>query len=431
MKISPARTAAFDILLRIETESSYSAVLLPLYEASLAAADRGLCHELVLGTLRQLLYIDKVIDILSSGKKLDIQIRIALRMAIYQIKFLDKIPDHAAINDSVNLVQRAKKTSAKGFVNAVLRRFVREGVKISYASEIERISVETSHPLWLLEKIIGEIGIDRAEAFAGSNNQLPVVAFRVVGEKSRQVDELIARSRPSQYVSDCYILERYDQDLIELAEAGAIYFQDEASQMVAQSISIPAGGRFLDVCAAPGGKTTLVAQNAGKGCILVAGDLHSSRVEYLRDNCRSSTGDAVKIVQYDAESSLPFAEKSFDAVLVDAPCTGTGTIRHNPEIRYSIEPKDFVDLPLKQLAILRNASKMVSANGILTYSTCSIGTEENEGVCDTFLHHHQEFEKALPNVPGQFVTEQGFARTWPQRDNMDGFFLAAFRRVTA
>ena len=151
MKISPARIAAFDILLRVENDRAFSSVLLPAFEEGLSPADRGLCHELVLGTLRRQIYLDRAIDTLSHGKRLDIAVRVAVRLGLYQLLYLDRIPDHSAVNESVNLIQRAKKTSAKGFVNAILRRAVRELPAVNYADDLERLSVETSHPRWLLE----------------------------------------------------------------------------------------------------------------------------------------------------------------------------------------------------------------------------------------------------------------------------------------
>ncbi len=152
MKISPARVAAFDVLKRIETEAAYSSVLLPEYEEHLSPLDRGLCHELVLGVLRHQIWLDRAIDLLSNGKKLDLGVRLSLRLGLYQIKFLDKIPSHAAVSDSVDLVQRAKKTSAKGFVNALLRRAERETIALTPIDDTDRIVLETSHPRWLVER---------------------------------------------------------------------------------------------------------------------------------------------------------------------------------------------------------------------------------------------------------------------------------------
>ena len=429
MKISPARTAAFDILLRIDRERAFSSVLLPMHESRLSQTDASLCHELTLGTLRRQIYLDRIIDHLASGRKVDMEVRIALRLALYQLNYLDKVPQYSAINESVNLVQRAKKTSAKGFVNAILRRATREELVLSFLDEVDRISVETSHPKWLIEKWISEFGLEDATNLAAANNQIPNIAFRMTGRVSDEALLLVDHSRPSEHVQACYIAERGEPKLFELAENGEIYIQDEASQMAARSVDVPDGGRFLDVCAAPGGKTGLIAaRNSAHVKLVAAGDLHRPRVEYLRDNCRHQGVDFVQIVQYDAERSMPFANHTFDSVLVDAPCSGTGTIRSNPEIRYFLAPEDFKELPKKQLAIVTNASKMVRSGGSLIYSTCSLEKEENEDVCRQFLLQNIEFQRVKPNVPESFFTNDGFVRTWPHRDNMDGFFIAAFKR---
>ncbi|MEP6787964.1 MAG: 16S rRNA (cytosine(967)-C(5))-methyltransferase RsmB, partial [Acidobacteriota bacterium] len=372
---------------------------------------------------------DRFISQLAGNKRIDVEVCIALRLALYQLIYLDKVPPYSAINESVNLVQRAKKTSAKGFVNAVLRRATREKIEISFADEIDRISVETSHPRWLIEKWVAEFGIDEASKVAVANNEKPDIAFRLIGQSSEAVRSLADASRRSDHVDGCYVAERGSSHLFNLSQIGEIYIQDEASQMVAQAVEIPPLGLFLDVCAAPGGKTGLIAaRNSAAARLLAAGDLHWPRVEYLRDNCRKQGVDSVQIVQYDAERSLPFVDESFDSVLVDAPCSGTGTIRSNPEIRYFLRSEDFSELSKKQLAILMNASKLVKSGGLLIYSTCSIEREENEDVCGKFLAGNTEFESIRPNVSDGFITDNGFARTWPHRDRMDGFFIAAFRR---
>ena len=429
MNISPARTAAFDILLRIETEKAFSSALLPLFEENLSALDRGLCHELTLGTLRRQIYLDRFIDTFSAEKKLDIEVRIALRLALYQICFLTKVPQYSAINESVNLVQRARKTSAKGFVNAILRRAVKERPELTFIDDIDRISVETSHPRWLIEKWSSDFGIETAEAIAAANNRVPPTAFRMIGTASEFGENIASRARRSKYVEGCYIADLDERHLFELADAGQIYIQDEASQMVARAVKVSSGERFLDVCAAPGGKTTLIALGHEVQHVLIAaGDKHRSRLEFLRGNCRRQGVGSVRIIQFDAERDLPFAKDSFDVVLVDAPCSGTGTIRRNPEIRYFLNASDFANLFEKQLSILENASKLVRSGGSVIYSTCSLESEENEAVCKRFLGENPEFFKVMPSVPAAFITDNGFGRTWPQRDNMDGFFVAAFQR---
>jgi len=430
MKISPARIAAFEILIRIERERAFSSALLPLYEQDLAENDRGLCHQLTLGVLRKQLYLDAVIARLAPGKKLDTEVVISLRLGLFQLFFLDKVPDYSAISESVNLVQYAKKTSAKGFVNAVLRRAAREEVRLTFSDEVEKVSIETSHPRWLVEKWIGEFGNESAAAIATANNVIPRQAFRLTPNGVKNGIAVPDDAVESLHVKGCFWVDRTDNELIELANAGDIYFQDEGSQLVGSVVDIPERGRFLDVCAAPGSKTSMTAERFGTGSrMLVAGDLHSSRVRILRENCCRQGVSDVAFVQYDAEKALPFADASFDTVLVDAPCSGTGTIRHNPEIRYSLEETDFAELHSKQLAILRNASNLVSLGGTLIYSTCSLEREENEAVVHDFLSSSDSFEVGWSTLPEAFRASNGFARTFPHRDNMDGFFIATLIRV--
>lgn len=425
MKISPARRSAFQVLLRIEKEKGYSSVLLPPAESELGELDRGLCHELVLGSLRRQIYLDQVINALANSRKLDVEVRIALRLALYQIYFLDKIPDHAAISESVDLVQFAHKTSSKGFVNAILRKATRERPELSFTDEIDRISFETSHPRWLIEKWTQDHGAGRAATLATANNETPPIYFRILND-SDEVNSLVESSMRSEVVDGCFKTVANAALANELTEGGYIYIQDEASQMVAHAIPIPFGGRFADLCAAPGGKTGLIAR-LNPTASITACDIHESRVRFLEANCRRQDVD-VEIFQCDATQVMPFETGSFDTVLVDAPCSGTGTIRRNPEIRYSLAPEDLIELQNKQLAILKNASKLIKAGGSLVYSTCSLEVEENEYVANAFLTQIGGFSLRDPAVPQRFQTEGGFARTWPDRDSMDGFFIACFVR---
>ncbi len=424
MKISPARMAAFDALFAVETERVFTSDALPKYEYGLSVIDSALCHEIVLGVLRRQIYLDNVTASFTNNNSLDSAVRIAIRMGLYQILFLDKVPDHAAINESVMLVQRAKKTSAKGFVNAILRRATREIVEISFKDDFERISVETSHPRWLIERWSNEFGIVEAETIARANNDVPTSAFRLL----KNADP--AKWTKSEHVEGAFLTDRINPDLRELEAAGEIYFQDEASQMAALAVSVPKNGAFLDVCASPGGKTGLIsARYSTELKLTVAGDISSRRVDFLRTSCHRQGVENINIVQYNAESPLPFADLTFDTVFVDAPCSGTGTIRHNPEIRYFLEPNDIESFVGKQLRILTQASKMVKAGGSLIYSTCSLEANENEGVVDRFLTDNQNFAIVIPNVSERFVTGSGFARTWPYRDRMDGFFIASLRKI--
>ncbi|MET0753005.1 MAG: 16S rRNA (cytosine(967)-C(5))-methyltransferase RsmB [Pyrinomonadaceae bacterium] len=431
-QVSPARFAAFEILTKIEREKAFSSAILPIYEENLSVKDRALCHELTLGVLRRQIYLDRIIEKLTNKnvEKFDLAVVLALRLGLYQLLFLDKIPDYSAINESVNLVQKAKKTSAKGLVNAVLRRVLREKVELDFTDEIEKISVKTSHPRWLIEKWTRQFGFEETEKLALANNETPKPAFRFTGNFHHGDTETRSFFETSKFVEGCFIAEKIDSNLLELAGKSEIYFQDEASQMVAGIIKPEENQKFLDVCASPGSKTTQIGNRKSEiGNLIVAGDLYFQRVKFLRENCRKQGVDFVQIVQYDAEKSLPFAENAFEWVLVDAPCTGTGTIRHNPEIRYFLREKDFAELSGKQLEILKNASKLVKSGGKLIYSTCSLEREENESVVEKFLEAHAEFRKIVPELAERFLTDENFARTFPQRDEMDGFFIAAFEKA--
>ncbi len=431
MKISPARAAAFDVLLRIETANAYSSILLPQFEAELAAIDRPLCHELVLGVLRRKLYLDRLIETLASQRRLDAEVRIALRIGIFQMLFLDRIPSHSSINESVELVRRAKKSSAKGFVNAVLRRFQRERPALAYIDEIESVSIETSHPRWLVERWIRQFGFEETRELCEANNLHAKTAFRVTatGETREQVTREItemAGVSSSELVNGCYLVERSSERLRELSESGEIYFQDEGSQLVGQTVIAAGDGMILDICAAPGGKTSQIASRSLN--LVVAGDLHPNRVRHLSATCGRQGVENVAIVQYDARHPLPFTLGSFDTVFVDAPCSGTGTIQQNPELRYSLGESDIVELTNKQLLILQNASELVASSGTLIYSTCSIETEENEVVSTKFMEANRQFDNSEPAVPTRFMTGDGFARTMPHRDGIGGFFISIFRQ---
>ena len=433
MKISPARIAAFEILVKIEKEKSFSSALLPLYEEKLQTKDRALCHELTLGVLRKQIYLDKIIESFTNNKKLDSAVRIALRLGIYQLKFLDKIPDYSAINESVNLVQFAKKTSAKGFVNAILRRVLREEVKLQFTDEIEKVSVETSHPRWLIERWAKEFGFEKSENIAHANNQTPNLVFRLTGKSDENTLEILSKVGleiiESKNVPNAFQVSKPNEILFAFAKEGKIYFQEESSQLVGKTVNLSECEKFLDVCAAPGSKLSQIANQNSSNNFIVGGDLYQHRLRVVGEILEKTGAESVNILAYDALKHLPFADESFDVVLVDAPCSGTGTIRHNPEIRYFLEENDFAELSVKQLGILNNASKIVKSGGRLIYSTCSLERQENEAVCEKFLGQAQNFKKVLPNISEDFLTGEDYARTFPDRDKMDGFFIAVFQKL--
>jgi 16S rRNA (cytosine967-C5)-methyltransferase len=449
MPLSPARRAALEILRRVEAEDAYASSLLATMDERMRSDDRALCHELVLGVLRQQLWLDRVLEHFANRRieKLDLQVRLALRLGLYQLRFLTRIPPSAAVNESVNLVRAAGLRSAAGFTNAVLRGAAREpnyDPAEDIADPIEKLAIESSHPAWMIERWANSLGLDEAGALARANNEPAAVAFRFTArtiarkdEQQRIIKELIdsgAGVQPSNLAPNSWrVIGPRPALLQSLTGAGLIYLQDEASQLVAHLVAAQPGDRVLDVCAAPGSKTSLIASMAPQATI-VAADLYEHRVRILRELSATQDLNSIQLVVADATGDLPFAKASFDRVLVDAPCSGTGTLRRNPEIRWRLEALDITALAEKQKRILANAADMVRPGGRLFYSTCSLEREENELVAADFLQEHEDFEQlALHQVRVDQAAEDlanasGVVRTWPQLQDVDGFFLAAFKR---
>jgi len=433
--VSPARRSAFDILLKV-AGGGFSSTLLASEEPKLSPLDRSLCHELVLGVLRWQLNLDRVIENFANRKveTLDEGVRVALRLGLYQLRFLSRVPASAAVNESVNLVHLARLSSARPFVNAVLRRASRElhdDVLDQATTASERISIETSHPVWLIERWTKSFGAAEAAALARANNETPPTSFRILGgdvSVRRILDRLItagATVEGSKVVSDSWRVSGATSVLREMVELGHVYLQDEASQLVAHLLGAQAGEKILDLCAAPGGKTTLLATRANDEALVIAADSSAQRLDTLRLNVVNQGLKSVVPMLLDGTVELPFGEV-FDRVLVDAPCSGTGTLRHNPEIRWRLSEADITTLASQQKVLLKNAARVVKPGGRLVYSTCSVELEENEEVVADFLRSTDEF-RVVP--PVRFGTESGAIRTWPQHHNTDGFFATIFERT--
>jgi 16S rRNA (cytosine967-C5)-methyltransferase len=418
-EISPARLAASRILQQVET-GAFSSILLAAEEPRLQAVDRALCHELVLGVLRWQLFLDRIIEHFSKRRieSLDPPVRIALRLGLYQLRFLTRIPASAAVNESVSLVRAARLSSATAFVNAVLRQAIREAEyapAADIADPLEKIAVQNSHPTWLIERWADQFGIEETEAFARANNTVPPTAFRVVKMRAKEVDVLAklkdagAIVEASQIVKGAWRVSGATSLLRELSAAGEIYLQDEASQLVADVLGVFNGDSVLDLCAAPGGKTTLMADRAGGYAGIVAADRSAARLATVAATAQLHGFENIWPVILDATQPLPFPRESFNRVLVDAPCSGTGTLRANPEIRWRLAPSDFESFAEQQKKILSRAVEVLMPSGRLVYSTCSVEKEENEQV-----------------IEGVDLKLVKTIRTWPQREGTDGFFMAVF-----
>jgi 16S rRNA (cytosine967-C5)-methyltransferase len=450
--VSPARAAAFHILLRVERESSYASELLHAHTYDcLTVVDHSLTTELVMGVLRWRSLLDSQISESSAQPlaKLDPEILTALRIAVYQLGWLTRVPARAAINESVELVKRARKRSAAPFVNAVLRKLstrlaqppTAPQLATSYSSA-DALATASAHPLWLVERWAQAYGLASARSICQHNQSIPVTAIRL--RRPEAEDQLRAEGielAPGALLASARRVLQGDVTRTAAFRAALCVIQDEASQLVASLVG--AGERILDCCAAPGGKTTAIADRNPNASV-TAVDLHPHRARLLRNLLArpAETGSSnVQVIAADART-LPFSAK-FDRVLADVPCSGTGTLARNPEIKWRLTPADLTDLQARQLAILRAAMAQVASGGRLIYSTCSLEKEENEVVIELALADDASFriidcggelsslhhEGILIWPDSVSLTQGPYLRTLPGVHPCDGFFAAILEKI--
>ncbi len=447
MSVSPARAAAFDILLRVERESSYASDLLhSTAQERLSTPDHALATELVMGVLRWRSRLDADIASASSQPlaKLDVEILIALRLALYQCLWLDRIPHRAALHESVELVKRARKRSAAPFVNAVLRKLSAAPRKPDISAEDENSSPEAlgsslAHPLWLVERWAREYGLSAAHQICRYDQAIPTTAIRLrtLAAEEQLQQEGIALVRGGLLASARRV-QAGDLTATQAFRAGHIVIQDEASQLVADLVGH--GSHILDCCAAPGGKTLAIADHNTEAAI-TAVELHPHRARLLQNLLFASHPNAqIQIVAADAQN-LPTL-LPFDRVLADVPCSGTGTLARNPEIKWRLTLDDLAELHQRQLAILRSALAQVALQGRLIYSTCSLEKEENEDVVEQALSENNYFRRVdcrsqldrlkttgdLTWPDTLSLTRGPYLRTIPGVHPCDGFFAAILER---
>jgi len=441
MPISPARSAAFDILLRVDRQNAYASELLHSGRLDqLSTADCALATELVMGVLRWRSRLDEAIASASSRSlaKLDPEVLTALRLGAYQLQYLSRIPAHAAINDGVEMVKRAQKRSAAPFANAVLRKIAATEVEPPPVAEevsIQFLVHEYAHPQWLVERWLAGFGMEAALEICRQNQRIPHTSIRLDSadiERELQADGI--GLAPGLLMSSARIVVSGDITRTRALQEGRVMIQDEASQLVAALVGT--GARILDCCAAPGGKTAALAAR-NPTAEIVAAELHPHRVELLRKRVRATN---VSVIQGDA---LDFpVSAGFDRVLADVPCSGTGTLARNPEIKWRLTPEDLSDLHQRQVAILRAALQQLVPGGRAVYSTCSLEREENEAVVEEVLHdtdgyHLRDCRPELEKLRAsselvwsdlESLLNGPFLRTLPGLQPCDGFFAAVVER---
>jgi 16S rRNA (cytosine967-C5)-methyltransferase len=445
MPVSPARATAFDILLRVERESSYAAELLHSAACNrLSAADHALATELVMGVLRWRSRLDGEISRAASQplSKLDLEVLTALRLALYQFGWLDRIPVRAALHESVELVKRARKRSAAPFVNAVLRKLSKASGAAPRCSTVNPsphlLSETFAHPLWMVERWARDYGLAAAQQICQHNQSIPTTAVRLrspeaAGQLAREGIELV----PGALLSSARRVRSGDITRTEAFRSGNIVIQDEASQLVATLVG--QGAKILDCCAAPGGKTLAIADGNPKAAI-TAIEIHPHRARLLRKLLSIEASGRIKVVAADV-CHLPIAE-FFDRILADVPCSGTGTLGRNPEIKWRLQPEDLADLHHRQFAILRSALAQVAPGGHLVYSTCSLEKEENEDVVERAVSENKSFtlldclstlgplqeSGELLVSEAASLTRGPYLRTIPGVHPCDGFFAAILQK---
>lgn len=450
MPISPARIQAFHILEAVEERSAFASELLHAPAARrLIAADRRLATEIVMGVLRWRGQLDFLIEQATRRKveDLDTAVVVALRMGLYQLRFLDRIPPVAAVHESVELVKKHLHSGAAGLVNAVLRRAPGDPMEALLQREhdpLRRQEAELSHPGWLLERWNRRFGADQTRRMAEYDNTAPPVAVRIDPSRlslevaSRQLQQERIKTVPAALVGGALRVTSGDVTHHPRYLEGDLWIQDEASQLVALLLEPQPGELILDACAAPGGKTAVLHTRAPDARIL-AMDRHPQRARLL---ARLHQGRHAWAIAGDAAQPLPLRPR-FDRILVDAPCSGTGTLARNPEIRWRLRPDDLPRLQQVQFEMLCNVVNWLRPGGRLLYSVCSLEEEEGLGVVRRFLAERQDLrllpagdvlqrlrrsgDWVGPDEPS--VVDQDCFRTLPGMHACDGFFAAVFERA--
>ena len=439
------RRIAVDILNRVDAEGAHAE---PLLDAALTGAglrtpaDRGLLTELVYGTLRVRGSLDWVVAALYRGNAaaLDTAVLNILRTGLYQLQFTDRIPPFAAVNEAVALA-RALVPAAAGLVNAVLRAFLRRGESIAWPDmakhPAQAIAVRHSHPRWLVERLLADTGVEEAVAICRANNAIPPATLRVNTLKTSREEAITTlaaegiSAAPARFSPDGVILASPAAALRQSTayRSGLLRIQDEASQLIAHLVAAAPGDRVLDLCAGAGGKTLhLAALMENRGSV-TAVDREPRQLAMLRAEADRLGVTIVQTRAGDAAAAIVPLRETFDRVLLDAPCSGLGTLRRNPEIRWRVTLADVGRCAELQHALLARAAGYVRPGGRLVYSVCTVTPEENEEVIGAFLRLRADFTLLpLSGVSPALLNAAGYFRSAPHLHGADGFFAAALLR---
>lgn len=437
-----ARQAAVEILLQVLKDGAYTNIAINKYLRShdMLDVERRLLTELVYGSIKALGTIDWYLTqcVTRPLAKIEAPILNVLRLGVYQICYMDKIPAAAAVNESVKLARIYSHEGSAKFVNGVLRGFLRKKDELQFPSEDEdeagSLALKLLHPRWLVKKWLQQFGREATEKLCTFNNTPAPVCLRVntlVADREALMQDLKAAGaqvRPSKWSKDGIVCDKLPalNDVFAKLKHD-FYIQDESSMLVAEILAPKPGERVVDMCSAPGGKTTHIAQVMGDQGEIFAGDIHEHKIKLIEENASRLGITIIKAQQRDASVFDEFLAGKADRVLVDAPCSGLGVLRRRAEARWRKTRADIRPLPKLQLQILENGARYVKEKGLLVYSTCTIEPSENHYVIAAFLEQHPDWEYAGVKHPitGELLDE---LQLLPHVDGIDGFFICALRR---
>ncbi|WP_211184409.1 16S rRNA (cytosine(967)-C(5))-methyltransferase RsmB [Paenibacillus lemnae] len=439
-----------DVLTQVEQEGAYSNLLLnsALNKAVLEKGDAGLATELVYGTIARMNTLDYFLDrfVKKGLAKLQPWVRSLLRLSLYQILYLDRIPEHAVVSEAVNLSKKRGHQGISGMVNGVLRSVLRERSQLLVPDDLppaERISLQHSHPLWMVKRWVKQYGEEATEDICAANNAPPPVSVRVnttMISRDQMLNEMMEAGHtavPSE-VSPYGIVVQSGGNMAytEWYREGMISIQDESSMLVAEMVEPHPGMTVLDCCAAPGGKTSHIGELMKDEGRIIANDLHSHKQKLIADQAERLGLSSITSVTGNA-LDLPniYEDNSFDRVLLDAPCSGLGVIRRKPDLKWVKTPEDAGAIAELQAKLIHAAAGLVKPGGLLVYSTCTMESRENEGIIEAFLASRSDY--AIEPDPEHFsevIRERALSRgggiqILPQHFHSDGFFIARLRRI--
>lgn len=436
-----ARATALRVLVSCRNNGAWAdaALKAQISRDGLSGPDAALCSRIVYGVMQNRMLLDFYIGAYCTQKPDHLQPLLLeiLRIGAYQIIYLDKIPDSAAVNTSVELAKLAKRGQASGLVNAVLRKLSQNKKALPPVPErddVQRLSIQYSHPKWFVKRLVSLLGREEAERFLACDNQIAPITVQVNPLKTtlealtEELQQAGISVQPHSWVPDCLELSGTgDLAALPSFREGKFLVQDPAARLVSLIAGIRPGQKVLDVCAAPGGKSLSAAfAMAGNGSI-VACDLHENKLKRIQESADRLGVNIITTQAADGRVFRPEWEASFDTVLVDAPCSGLGIIRKKPDTRYK-KADDLFTLPVVQAAILDNAARYVRPGGTLVYSTCTILPEENEQVTEAFLAEHADFGLEPFELPLPVGKSDGSLTLWPQRHDTDGFYICRMTR---